>query len=180
MPVPSNHASPIAFHLHRGTKPLIVQPKTLADFYDRETLGAPENAVGFMLWRTMHRFQRAVDRELAPLDLTHLQFTTLAMVGWLGRTGIPVKQADLARHADIQAMQISLMLRALEAKGFVARTASASDTRAKRVEITRAGLDGLRAAMPVVIGIQRRMFGKAGGPKGALLAELRRVEDKAR
>ena len=155
---------------------MAIDPHILTDFYARETLGAPENAVGFVLWRVVHRFQREVDRALAPLHLTHLQFTTLAMAGWLCRSGEPVTQADLSRHAEIHAMQVSLMLKALEAKGMVLRSRSASDTRAKRIEITGAGLDALRAAMPIVIIIQRRMFGPDGAPHGALLTALGDIE----
>ena len=155
-----------------------VDPRVLEDFYAHESFGAPENAVGFVLWRVMHRYQRAVDRALASLDLTHLQFTTLAMAGWLCRSGEAGTQAELARRADIHVMQVSLMLKTLEAKGLVARAPSASDPRAKRVEITADGLEALRAAMPVVMSIQRRMFGEAGAPEGQLAIELRAVEAK--
>jgi DNA-binding MarR family transcriptional regulator len=153
-----------------------IDPTELANFFDSETLGAPDRAIGFVLWRIMHRYQRAVDRTLAPLDLTHLQFTTLAMTGWLCRTGKAVTQSELAQRADIHAMQVSLMLRALEGKGLVTRLRSTTDTRAKRVEITSAGLEALRAAMPLVIVIQRQIFGASGEPGGALLAGLHVVE----
>lgn len=153
-----------------------VDPGAIADVYARESLGAPENAVGFVLWRVVHRFQRAADRALAPLDLTHLQFTTLAMAGWLCRSGEAATQAELARHAEIHAMQVSLMLKALEAKGLVTRPRSALDTRAKRIEITAAGLDALRLALPIMVDIQRSMFGDAGAPHGVLLTELQAVE----
>ncbi|MFG1307314.1 MarR family transcriptional regulator [Xanthobacter autotrophicus] len=158
---------------------MTIDRQSLTDFYARETLGAPENAVGFLLWRVMHRYQRAIDRALAPLDLTHLQFTTLAMVGWLCRKEEPTTQVELARHADIHVMQVSLMLKALEKKGLVARLPSSSDTRAKRVAITSAGLEALKVAMPLAIEIQQRMFGAAGEPGGALLTELRDVERRA-
>jgi DNA-binding MarR family transcriptional regulator len=155
---------------------MTVKPRALADFYAEETLGAPERAVGFVLWRVMHRFQRAVDRALAPLQLTHLQFTTLAMAGWLCRSGEAVTQAELARHAEIHAMQVSLMCKALEAKGMLIRLRSHSDTRAKLIEVSDAGLAALRAAMPVVIEIQGRIFGEIGAPDGPLLAALRGIE----
>jgi DNA-binding MarR family transcriptional regulator len=151
-------------------------PNELAEFYAEETLGSPEKAVGFMLWRVVHRFQRKIDRALAPLNLTHLQFTTLAMAGWLGRAGDPVTQAELARSTAIHAMQVSLMLKTLEAKGMVTRPRSTSDTRTKHVEITSIGLDALRAAMPIAVAIQQRMFGAAGGRDGELLAVLHAVE----
>lgn len=155
---------------------MTINPSILAEFYAEESLGAPENAVGFVLWRVLHRFQREVDRALAPFALTHLQFTTLAMAGWLCRTGETVTQAELSRRTEIHAMQISLMLKALEAKGMVQRPRSISDTRAKTIEIDVAGMAALRAAMPIVIAIQQRMFGEAGAPHGLLLGELHEIE----
>ncbi len=155
-----------------------IDPSAIADFYARSTLGAPDRAIGFVLWRVMHRYQRAVDRALAPHHLTHLQFTTLAMTGWLSRTGEPVVQAELARRSEIHPMQISLMLKALEAKGLVARPRSASDTRTKQVEVTSAGLESLRRTMPIVITIQQRIFGETGAPNGILLTELNNIEKR--
>src|SRR5579871_5688848 len=93
----------------------------IRELYGKTSLGGPDNAIGFVLWRVMHRYQRVVERALAPHDLTHLQFTTLAMIGWMCRSGEPAKQAELARDADIHPMQISLMLKALEGKGMITR-----------------------------------------------------------
>ncbi|MFI9388152.1 MarR family winged helix-turn-helix transcriptional regulator [Kutzneria sp. NPDC052558] len=136
------------------------------------SLGAPENAVGFVLWRLVHRYQREADRALAPLDLTQLQFMTLTMAAWLGRSGEPVAQATLAEHGDIQPMQLSHMLKALEAKGFVRRTTNPADVRAKCLTVTAAGLAVLREALPLVIDVQRRLFGDQGLPGGDLLEAL--------
>ena len=155
----------------------------LTDFFERQRLGSPDRAVGFVLWRVMHRYQRNVERALAPLGLTHLQFTTLAMAGWLCRAEGRTTQVALAQAADIHPMQVSLMLKALEAKGMVARVRAPADTRTKLVAVTGPGLEALAAAMPVVIAIQERLFGAPGAPGGApgaaLLAALRRVEDAA-
>jgi DNA-binding MarR family transcriptional regulator len=150
--------------------------EAIRQLYDETSLGSPDNAVGFVLWRVVHRYQRAVERALAPHDLTHLQFTTLAMVGWMCRSGEPATQADLARQADIHPMQISLMLKALEVKGMVSRQPSKSDTRTRLVSITTRGLKALRGAFPIVIALQRRMFGEAGTPGGRLLDALREIE----
>lgn len=140
------------------------------------SLGAPENAVGFVLWRVVHRYLREVDRALAPLDLTHLQFTTLTLAAWLGRSGEAVTQAELARFGDIHPMQVSLMLKALERKALVVRLPSRSDIRAKRIEITPAGVEALHRALPVAIDVQQRLFGDQGLPGGSLLTALLEVE----
>jgi DNA-binding MarR family transcriptional regulator len=131
------------------------------------------------MWRVMHRYQREVDRVLLPLDLTHLQFTMLAMAAWLCRSGEPVSQAELSRQADIHPMQVSLMLKALEAKGMVGRARSPSDTRAKRIAITAAGLEALRGAMPCVIEVQRRIFGNEGALGGTLLTMLQNLDARS-
>ena len=114
--------------------------RTIADLFETASLGGPERAVGFVIWRVMHRYVRAADRALTGLGLTHLQFQTLALAAWLGRSGAPVTQIELARGGDIAPMQVSHMMKALEAKGWISRPRSISDVRAKNVEVTKAGL----------------------------------------
>ena len=151
--------------------------RAISELFATASLGAPENAVGFVLWRVVHRYLRAIDRGLAAagLDLTHLQFETLIQASWLGRSGEAATQAELARFGDIQPMQVSHMLKTLEAKGLVHRPRDPSDVRTKRIEVTPAGLEALRRALPVVIDVQRRLFGAEGAPGGVLLDALLRV-----
>ena len=151
-------------------------PRAIQHLFETSSLGAPEKAVGFVLWRVVHRYTREVDRVLVAFDLTHLQFTTLAMAAWLGRTGEAVTQAELVRASDIQAMQVSHMLRMLERKCLVTRARSLADTRAKHLQVTAAGIKALRRALPVVIDVQRRLFGEEGGADGRLLAILLRLD----
>jgi DNA-binding MarR family transcriptional regulator len=134
--------------------------------------GAPENAVGFVLWRITARYQREMDRALAPLGLTNLQFVTLALAGWFARTGEPVNQSQLAQFGGIHPMQLSQMLKLLEAKALVSRRRSKLDARAKEIAITAAGLTALRHALPLAIEVQERLFGREGRPEGALHTTL--------
>lgn len=154
--------------------------QTLTKLFASVSLGAPENAVGFVLWRVVHRYQREVDRILASVDLTHLQFTTLAMTAWLARSGMSVNQAEIAKAAEIHPMQVSLMLKALEAKGMIVRTRSETDVRAKAIDLTSGGIKALSKAMPLVIDVQIAMFGADGAVGGPLLNMLRQVETNAR
>jgi DNA-binding MarR family transcriptional regulator len=158
---------------------MTTDPRSLADLFANETLGSPDNAVGFVLWRVVHRYVRDIDRVLAPLELTHLQFTVLAMTAWMARSGDPVTQISLARFGDIHPMQVSQVLKALEAKGFVARPRSTTDIRAKRIEIIESGVAALRQAMPLAIAVQTRLFGEAGAPGGSLLKALARLQNNA-
>ena len=154
------------------------EARAIRELFEKVSLGAPENAVGFVLWRVVHRYQREVDRALTALDLTHLQFQTLAMAAWLAQSGEAVPQSALARAGDIHPMQLSLMLKALENKGLVTRARSPQDVRAKSVGVTVAGVTVLHRALPVVIGVQQRLFGPEGSPGGSLLSALLRLDSK--
>jgi DNA-binding MarR family transcriptional regulator len=132
------------------------------------SLGSPENAIGFVFWRITARYQREVDRALEPLSLTNLQFVSLALSAWFARSGDAANQAQLARFGGIHPMQLSQMLKALEAKGFVARHRSSTDSRAKEVFVSQSGLLVLKKAFPLVIQIQTKLFGDAGRPNGHL------------
>jgi MarR family transcriptional regulator, organic hydroperoxide resistance regulator len=148
----------------------------IEDLFATGSLGGPEKAIGFVLWRVLHRYIRETDRALADFNLTHLQFQTLALAAWLGRSGEPVTQAQLSRAGDVAPMQVSHMMKTLESKGWISRPRSSSDVRAKNVEITANGLAVLRRALPVMIELQQQMFGDDGAPGGSLLTALLRVE----
>jgi DNA-binding MarR family transcriptional regulator len=113
---------------------------------------------------------------MAPVGLTHLQFTTIALAAWLGRSGEEIQQSELSRAGDIHPMQISLMLKALEAKRLIARPRNQGDTRAKTVEVTQAGVAALRRTLPIAIRVQEEMFGEEGDVGGELLEVLLRAE----
>jgi MarR family transcriptional regulator, organic hydroperoxide resistance regulator len=160
---------------------LVTEPRTAVEqMFATASLGAPERAVGFVMWRVLHRYVREADRALAVFGLTHLQFQTLALAAWLGRTGEPVTQSRLAQAGDVGAMQVSHMMAALEAKGWVRRSRSTSDVRAKNLTVADAGVEVLRSALPVMIDVQRQVFGDAGAPGGALLEELLRLDTTPR
>ena len=136
------------------------------------SLGAPDNAIGFVMWRIVQRYQREVDRALAPCSLTSLQFITLALVAWYQRQGQAATQIELARGAGIHPMQLSQTLKLLDGKKMVARKQSKSDARSKRVEVTRSGLHTLHQALPRVIKVQSQIFGESGRSGGELLEKL--------
>jgi DNA-binding MarR family transcriptional regulator len=148
----------------------------IAAMFETVSLGAPQHAVGFVMWRVVHRYQREVDQALRSLDLTHLQFVTLALTAWAGRSATAATQSDLARAGDIHPMQVSKVLGALEAKAMVERRPSETHGSAKNVAVTAAGLATLRMAMPLVIAVQVRLFGDEGRPGGQLLAALLAID----
>jgi MarR family transcriptional regulator, organic hydroperoxide resistance regulator len=149
----------------------------ITDLFATASLGGPERAVGFVMWRVLHRYVRAADRALSPFELTHLQFQTLALAAWLGRSGDPVTQVELAKAGDIAPMQVSHMMKTLETKACIRRVRSTTDVRAKCVEVTSHGVAVLRRALPVMIDVQRDVFGASGEPGGVLLNSLLQLED---
>jgi len=157
-------------------RPMSRDAHVLRELFEVASLGAPENAVGFLFWRVLHRYVREIDLALATLDLTHLQFETLIQAAWLGRSSEQVTQSEIARFGDIHPMQISHMLKTLEEKGLVARVPSRSDKRVKCVKITAPGLSALRRGLPVVIDVQRRFFGEEGRVGGSFLTALLRLD----
>ena len=154
--------------------------RTIAELFETASLGAPQNAVGFVMWRVVHRYQREVDQALHPFGLTHLQFVVLALTAWTARMGETATQSELAALGDIHPMQVSNVLKALDRNGLIERTPSPRNAQAKRVEITAKGLEALRAALPLGIEIQARLFGRAGRPGGHLLETLVRIDREGR
>ncbi len=144
----------------------------IADLISTASSGAPRNAIGFVLWRITHRYQREVDRVLLKLDLTHLQFVTLVLIGWLGRSGGPITQADIARFGDIHQMQVSSVVKALLEKELVCRERLRQGGKAWSVALTVTGVDRLRLALPAVAEVQQQIFGDDGKPGGDLLSRL--------
>ena len=149
---------------------------TLAELFATASLGSPRHAIGFVLWRVTHRFERELEQALRPLDLTHLQFTLLALVAWTQKQGGVPSQAELARAGDVHVMQVSNVLKVLERKTLISRSVAEGNVTAKSVTLTDKGLARLRAAFPIAIDVQHRLFGDAGRPGGSLLAGLIEVE----
>ncbi len=157
--------------------------RAIADMFDSVSLGSPENAVGFVMWRIAHRYQREVDQALRPHGLTHLQFVTLALVAWMERDDGPASQAEVARFGDIHPMQVSTVMKALEQKALIQRMPIPGNGPAKSVAATSGGIASLRIALPLVIEVQHRLFGPDGRPGGSflqILLQLDRAADAAK
>ncbi len=138
---------------------LMVDKTDLQAIFESSSLKQPEDAVGFLLWRVAHRYQREIDRACAEIELTHLQFVVLVIAAWLGRQPDPVTQTSLAKFSGIHKMQISAVLKALEAKELVERLRGGGDERVKHVRLTTKGVEILCEALPLVEAAQTRFFG---------------------
>lgn len=135
----------------------------------------PGESPGFLLWRVTLRWQRVMVAALRPLGLTHVQFVLLASAWWLTEVaGETPTQQRLADHAATDRMMTSQVLRALESRGLVTRSADPDDSRARRVGVTGEGAALARQAVAVVEAADAGFFAAAGeGP--ALLETLHRL-----
>jgi DNA-binding MarR family transcriptional regulator len=133
----------------------------------------PEDSAGYLLWQVTHSWQRQVEAALVEIDVTHLQFVLLAGIGWLTRNRDRLTQVQLAEFCQIDVMQISQVVRKLEAKGWVNRSSHPTDTRAKVLMLTPAGEAILNQALPLVEQLDAAFFSRSDS--AALLTELRKL-----
>ncbi|MBV8971451.1 MAG: MarR family transcriptional regulator [Sphingomonadaceae bacterium] len=148
---------------------------SLTEMFAAAGVQRPEDSIGFLLWRVAHRHQREVDRVLAAIDLTHLQFVVLVQTAWLARDGEAVTQAGLARYGKVHPMQLSNILKTLEAKQLITRRRAAPAARSKLVALTPGGIDLLARALPRVQGLHDSFFGDDTGSSRTLHACLRQL-----
>jgi DNA-binding MarR family transcriptional regulator len=119
----------------------------------------PEESPGYLLWQLTMLWQRKMKAGLDQLDLTHTQFVLLAALQWLSQQQETVTQKDIAAHANVDKMMTSKVIRTLQEKGLISRQEHETDTRAKTVVITGAGLALLEEALRIVESVDNRFFG---------------------
>ena len=139
----------------------------------------PQDSPGFLLWRSTLRWQRTITAALRPLELTHVQFVLLASTWWLTEqtSGPPPSQRQLAEHADTDVMMTSQVVRALERRGLLQRTAdNAGDGRIKRLAVTDTGRELAVRAVEVVEAADAAFFDHVPD-RGRLLAVLQQLVD---
>ena len=137
----------------------------------------PADSPGLLLWRATLRWQRLITAALKPLDLTHVQFVLLASTWWLTHVADETpSQRRLAEYAGTDPMMTSQVLRALQTKGLITRTAHPDDSRAHSISVTRRGASLAKRAISVVEAADADFFRPAGNQK-ALLNLLHHLAD---
>ena len=76
------------------------------------------------------KWQAAVDRAVAPLGLTHTQYSLVASLRGMVRTGVYPSQRELADHTGLDPIFVSKLIRTLEHNGLVERSQHPADSRA--------------------------------------------------
>jgi DNA-binding MarR family transcriptional regulator len=134
-----------------------------------------EVAVGYLLWRVTTKWRAAVDRAVAPLGLTHAQYSLLASLYGLSHSGSQPSQRELADFTGLEPVYVSKLARALERSGLLVRSEHPKDTRAVQLAITEHGADVVTRAIALVHGLQGELTAPIGGPGGARNRELVRT-----
>ncbi|MEU8034485.1 MarR family transcriptional regulator, partial [Streptomyces sp. NPDC049099] len=83
--------------------------------------GSPGPTPGFLVWRLANKWRVAVDRAVAPLGLTHAQYSLVASLHGMQRLGERPSQRQLADHIGLEALYVSKLARALESAGLIER-----------------------------------------------------------
>jgi DNA-binding MarR family transcriptional regulator len=128
---------------------------------------SPSPVPGLLIWRLSTRWRTAVDRGLAPLGLTHAQYTVLASLRGLTRAGRCTSQRQLADETGMDQIYVSKLSRALERAGLVVRTANPTDSRAVQLALTRRGDDVADEAAALVRDLLEQLTAPLGGLRGA-------------
>lgn len=121
-------------------------------------LSEPNLSPGFIFWRDFMRWQRGLNAQLRPFDLTQPQFAVLAVCAWLTRDGATVTQQAMVDFMGMDRMHISQITSRLEKSGLIERKIAATDLRTKHVSLTAKGQNLLGRAMPVVEAFDKAFF----------------------
>lgn len=133
----------------------------------------PRDNPGYLLWQVSMRWQRAMGQALAPLGLTHTQWVLMAALRWLSLGGEHVTKSDVARHAHVDRMMASKVMRALTTRALVAVNPHPDSRRAQSISLTPAGRELFAQGLRVVEDVDAAFFAGVNvvDALGALLSE---------
>jgi len=135
---------------------------------------SPADAPGALLERVTTLWLLQLRGALVPLDLTPAQFRLLVAVGWLNSRGVGVRQSEVALHANADPVMTSEVLRTLESRGLVARSAHPTDRRAKAITITESGGLLVDRAIRLVDVIESKFYEAGAAEFGPLAKALKK------
>lgn len=104
--------------------------------YRADSVTANEDNCGFVIKLVHQSINRMLDAEMAPLDLTAMQWRPLTLI----ERGRADTSAELARIIGVDTGAMTRTLDRLQAKGLLQRRRSDEDRRIVRLELTPLGL----------------------------------------
>ncbi|WP_079663986.1 MarR family winged helix-turn-helix transcriptional regulator [Streptomyces sp. 3214.6] len=128
-----------------------------------ESSGSERATPGYLVWRLSTKWRVAVDRAVAPLGLTHAQYSLVASLHGMQRAGERPSQRRLADHTGLEPLYVSKLARALESAELIERTRDPRDPRAVQLALTEQGQDVTRRAVQVVQRLLEQLLQPLGG-----------------
>ncbi|WP_316823902.1 MarR family winged helix-turn-helix transcriptional regulator [Pedobacter miscanthi] len=126
--------------------------------YNTFSVEKAEDSSGFLLWQVTNLWQREIRKALEEYNITHSQFVLLASIHWLSVQKKEITQILLSTHTKIDPMTTSSVLKTLQKKELIQRSENLTDTRAKTVVLTEAGLKLIAKAVVTVEKFDRDFF----------------------
>jgi DNA-binding MarR family transcriptional regulator len=137
----------------------------------------PHASPGFWLHHAALTWRQACEEGLG--ELTYPQFNVLSAVSLLTADGGPPTQHDVAGFARIDRMMTSKLVRTLEVRGLLTRSADAADGRRQRLALTDSGRSALRVCIAAAHRADDEIFG-TGAERDRLRDDLRAIAEKHR
>ena len=127
---------------------------------------------GFLVWRLSMKWRAEVDRAVAPLGLTHAQYSLLASLRGMTHAGATPSQRELADRTGLDPIFVSKLLRTLDDNGLVERSPHPSDARAVELSLTAEGIELVDRAVKTVTALLDDLLAPLGGRRSAATQEL--------
>lgn len=106
------------------------------------------------LRRTQHAVRTRLDADLAETGLTTPQYTVLSAIEREGA----LSASDLAREFGMTAQTVNVLVKSLEAGGYLRRSRHPTHGRILLTSLTAAGRRALKRGVTVALGVQDRVL----------------------
>ncbi|MEQ1733869.1 MAG: MarR family winged helix-turn-helix transcriptional regulator [Bacteroidia bacterium] len=142
------------------------------------TVNAVATESSFMLLSQItNLWQADISAELKEHHLTLTEFTILSSVYWLAQQKSEVTQVNVCTHSNTKAMNASIILRKLQALGFLKRKEHSIDTRAKTISLTPKGADIIKNILIEVNLINNRFFSISKNKEESFIKKLEDIRN---
>jgi DNA-binding MarR family transcriptional regulator len=126
----------------------------MSNIYDAKNFD-PSNAIGFLVNRVRTELLDAIDKELAPLEVTAAQYI---IMGHLVHKYMAGSTSQLCKGISYDPGAMTRMIDRLETKGFIKRTRCPEDRRAVNLELTAEGKAVFPKMRARVVGVLNRLL----------------------
>lgn len=127
----------------------------------------PRSSIGYLVNRVRTEMFDAIDRELAPLEVTAAQYVILSQIYY----GMADSCSGLCKGISYDPGAMTRMIDRLEAKGLLRRVRNADDRRAVNLELTDEGRSAFPKMRESSVGVLNRFL------SGFSRAEARQFEE---